>query len=124
MFCPIDHWQMLVYIAWFSSFSFLSAMSFLEGYFQTNNPMRLIRVCFMLIFGSILIVALLPTGSHNWLNLLPTEGGFYPGLSAKCYFEQMGKRTYNPRGGPKEWSMIVSVCVVITRSASLADCFS
>jgi hypothetical protein len=46
------HWQMIVFVAWFASFSFLSAMTFLEGYFQTNNSMRLIRVGFMLQVNS------------------------------------------------------------------------
>lgn len=103
------HWQMMVYIAWFSSFSFLSAMAFLEKYFQANHSLRIIRVCFMFILASLLIVALLPTGSHNWLNLLPGEGGFYPSLSAVCYFKQIGQKTYNPRAGPKLLSMVVSI---------------
>lgn len=87
-------------------------MTFLEGYFQTNHSLRFIRIFFMFSLGSFLVAALLPTGSHNWLNLLPDEGGFYPGLAAKCYFQQMGTDTYNPRGGPKVWSMVVSILVV------------
>jgi cytochrome c oxidase subunit IV len=95
------HWQIMVYLAWFSSFSFLSAMTFLEGYFMTNNPLRILRIFFIVTLASFLIVALLPTGSENWLNLL--ENGFYPSLPAQCYFRQLGEPTYNPYGGPKTW---------------------
>ncbi|KAF2113284.1 hypothetical protein BDV96DRAFT_601462 [Lophiotrema nucula] len=104
------HWQIMVYVAWFSSFTFLSAMTFLEGYFQENHTMRIIRVCFMFVLASLLIVALLPTGSHNWLNLL-SEGEFYPSLPAACYFRQLPLDSYS-HGGPKIWSMVVSILVV------------
>ncbi|KAH7120800.1 hypothetical protein B0J11DRAFT_438088 [Dendryphion nanum] len=106
------HWQIMVYIAWFSSFSFLSAMAFLEGYFLMNTSLRIIRVCLMFILASLLIAALLPTGSRSWLNLLPDEGGFYPSLHAICFFQQLGILGFNTHTGPKLWSMIVSVIVV------------
>ncbi|KAF2261574.1 hypothetical protein CC78DRAFT_583579 [Lojkania enalia] len=111
--CAISayHWQIVVYVAWFSSFTFLSAMAFLEGYFQTNSNMRIIRLCSMVILASLLIVALLPTGSQNWLDLVDEGGGFYPGLPTVCYFEQLVLNTYT-HGGPKVWSMAVSVLVV------------
>ncbi|KAF2748856.1 hypothetical protein M011DRAFT_476226 [Sporormia fimetaria CBS 119925] len=88
-------WQIMIYVAWFSSFSFLSAMAFLREYFQTNRSLRFIRILLMFIMASLLIVGLLPTGSHNWLNLLSREGGFYPSLEAKCYYEQMRTKNYH-----------------------------
>jgi hypothetical protein len=106
------HWQIMVYVVWFSSFSFLSAMTFLEDYFQANQSLRTIRIFFMFVLASFLIVALLPTGSHNWLNLLPGGGGFYPSHSAKCYYVQLVTDRYDPEGGPKMWSMVVSIFVV------------
>lgn len=105
------HWQIIVFVAWFSSFTFLSAMAFLEGYFQTNHSLRIIRVCFMFILGGLQIVALLPTGSQNWLDLYGEGGGFYPSLSAQCYFEQLTMASFTS-GGPRIWSMILSVLVV------------
>lgn len=106
------HWQMVVFIAWFASFSFVSAMAFLEGYLQTNRNMRLIRIFFMCIFASLLIAALLPTGSSLWLNQYIGEGaGFYPGLSAVCFYKQLTMPSFLQRG-PKLWSMIFSVTVV------------
>ncbi|KAF2271493.1 ArfGap-domain-containing protein [Westerdykella ornata] len=106
------HWQMMVYVAWFASFSFLAAMTFLQDYFQANRTLRAVRIILMLVMACMLIVALLPTGSHNWLNLYPGGGGFYPSLPAKCFYLQMGTDRFNPNGGPKIWSMVVSVLVV------------
>ena len=106
------HWQIMVFVAWFASFSFLSAMTFLEGYFQTNNNMRLIRVGFMIILASLLIAALLPTGSRNWLNLFHEGEGYYPSLSTACFYKQLTMSTFTIHGGPKIWSMVFSVFVV------------
>ncbi|KAF2035131.1 hypothetical protein EK21DRAFT_84759 [Setomelanomma holmii] len=106
------HWQIMVFVAWFASFSFLSAMTFLEGYFQTNNNIRLIRVGFMLILASLLIAALLPTGSRNWLNMFQEGEGYYPSLSTACFYKQLSMNTYVTSSGPKIWSMVFSVFVV------------
>ncbi|KAF1843356.1 uncharacterized protein K460DRAFT_289947 [Cucurbitaria berberidis CBS 394.84] len=109
------HWQIMVSVAWIASFSFASAMTFLEDYFQTNNNMRIIRLFFMSILASLLLVALLPTGSRAWLNQYVGDGdGFYPSLSAVCYYRQLGTSSF-VRRGPKIWSMLFSV-VVITSS--------
>jgi hypothetical protein len=106
------HLQIMVFVAWFASYSFVSAMTFLEGYFQTNNSMRIIRVFCMIVPASLLIAALLPTGSSTWLNQYPDDDqGFYPGLSAACFYRELGKKSFLQHG-PKIWSMIFSVVVV------------
>lgn len=96
----------------FASFSFVSAMTFLEGYLQTNNSMRIIRVSFMCVLASLLIAALLPTGSGMWLNEYPNDGeGFYPSLSAACFYKEVTRRSFW-RPSPKMWSMAFSIVVV------------
>ncbi|CAO2652751.1 Nn.00g021620.m01.CDS01 [Neocucurbitaria sp. VM-36] len=106
------HWQIMVFMAWFASFSFVSAMAFLEGYFQTNNNLRIIRVFFMCVLASLLIAALLPTGSKRWLNQYVGDGdGFYPSLSTACYYRELSMSSF-VRRGPKIWSMLFSVAVV------------
>jgi hypothetical protein len=107
------HWQIMVFLAWFASFSFLSAMTFLEGYFQTNNNMRLIRVCFMVVLASLLILALLPTGSDNFLDLFPGGEGYYPGLSTACFYRQLMMGSFVYGRGPKIWSVIFSIFVIV-----------
>ncbi|KAI4657181.1 uncharacterized protein J4E79_007797 [Alternaria viburni] len=106
------HWQMMVFISWFASFAFVSATAFLEGCSQTNKSMRLIRLVFMVLLASLLIAALLPTGSRMWLNGYPDDGeGFYPSLSTVCFYKELGMRSFLRRG-PKIWSMIFSVVIV------------
>ncbi|OAL47847.1 ArfGap-domain-containing protein [Pyrenochaeta sp. DS3sAY3a] len=106
------HWQILIFEAWFASFSFVSALTFLENYFQTNTNMRIIRVCLMVTLASLLIAAFLPTGSQNWLNQYQANGtAYYPTLSTACFYRQLGMRNFLPRG-PKLWSMIFSVAVI------------
>jgi hypothetical protein len=106
------HWQIMVFVAWFASFSFVSAMTFLEGYFQTNNSMRIIRVFFMIVLASLLIAALLPTGSSMWLNQYPDDDqGFYPSLSTACFYKELSMKSFLRRG-PKVWSMIFSVIII------------
>jgi len=47
-----------------------------------------------------------------WLNGYPDDGeGFYPSLSAICFYEELGMRSFLRRG-PKIWSMIFSVVIV------------
>jgi hypothetical protein len=110
------HWQIMVFVAWFASFSFLSAMTFLEGYFQTNNNMRLIRVGFMIVLASLLVAALLPTGSRNWLDLFHEAQGeaYYPSLSTLCFYKQLTMGNFTTTWDPKIWSMVFSVFVVVT----------
>ncbi|KNG52148.1 ArfGap-domain-containing protein [Stemphylium lycopersici] len=105
------HWQVMVFIAWFGSFSFVSAMSFLAGSPQMKNGMRYIRLGFMVLLGSLLITALLPTGSKMWLNGDPDDSeGYYPGLHAVCFYKELGRPSFTQ--GPKLWSMIFSVGIL------------
>ncbi|KAI4609379.1 hypothetical protein J4E80_008629 [Alternaria sp. BMP 0032] len=47
-----------------------------------------------------------------WLNGYPDDGeGFYPSLSAICFYKELGMRSFLRRG-PKIWSMIFSVVIV------------
>ncbi|KAH9868865.1 hypothetical protein J1614_007940 [Plenodomus biglobosus] len=107
------HWQIMVFEAWFASFSFVSAMTFLDGYLQANRNMRIIRVVSICILGTLLIVALLPTGSKTWLNQYPHDGeGFYPSLSTACFFKELTMERFRHRS-PKLWSMAFSIAVVV-----------
>ncbi|KAF2805838.1 uncharacterized protein BDZ99DRAFT_574127 [Mytilinidion resinicola] len=114
------HWQIMVYVAWFASFSFISAMTFLQAFFQANHSLRIIRVCFMFVLATMLIVALLPTGSQNWMDLACKEGEgcFFPSLQAKCYYRQMITNKFD-NGHTKIYSMVVSILVV---SLSYINC--
>lgn len=113
------HWQIVVYVAWFASFSFLSSMTFLQDYFNSNDNMRVLRLCFLVVLATLQIVALLPTGSKDFLNLYQ-QGQYIPGLDAACYFKQLTMKGFTTRGGPKVWSMVFSVFVIAATYVSCA----
>jgi hypothetical protein len=79
------HWQVLVYLAWFSSITHLSALSFLRNYLYNHQTERLLRLISMFLFIVMLLIAMLPTGNFTWL--APNEDSpAVPGSFAACYF--------------------------------------
>lgn len=63
----VYHWQILVYLAWFSSLTHLTTLTVLRQYFQDNDVARLWRSILMLVTVTMLGVALLPTGDGIWM---------------------------------------------------------
>jgi hypothetical protein len=56
------HWQILVYTAWFSSVTHLTAMSFLRNYLYNHQSERIWRVSIISIFILMLLLAILLSG--------------------------------------------------------------
>lgn len=120
------HWQMLVYLAWFSSLTHLSTLTVLRQYFQDNRKARLWRAVLMLITVLMLGAALLPTSDTLWLNasepllwLDPNHRNhLVPILApALCYFRRLGSRDSHDRFKIRSWtgtSMIISLVVLIS----------
>ncbi len=80
------HWQVLVYLAWFSSLTHLSCLTFLRNYLY-NHPGELIwRLSSMFILVVMLLVAMIPTGNFGWSG--HDEGKFTPSTYALCSFGQ------------------------------------
>ena len=129
------HWQMLVYLAWFSSLTHLTTLTVLRQYFRDNRKARLWRAVLMLITVMMLGAALLPTSDTLWLNasepLLWLDPNHRKHLvpilaPALCYFRRLGSRDSDDRF--KSWtgaSMIISLVVLIsgyiTRMLKLSD---
>lgn len=61
------HWQILVYLAWFSSITHLSGLTVLRSYLSRHPTGTYLRYALMAILLMILIVAIVPTGFFNWL---------------------------------------------------------
>jgi hypothetical protein len=59
------HWQIVVYLAWFSSSTHLT---FLRRYTVKNRGFRALRILLMLALVTMLAVALIPTGGDCGLN--------------------------------------------------------
>ena len=84
------HWQIAVYLAWFSSITHLATLTLLRDYMVFNTGIRLFRLALMLVLFVMLLVALLPTGGKFWLwpSLWQmTKGpGASHGVPAKCFY--------------------------------------
>ena len=60
------HWQLLIYLAWFSSLTHLACLTFLRNYLYIHQGERVWRLVLMGILVVMLLVAMVPTGNYNW----------------------------------------------------------
>jgi hypothetical protein len=60
------HWQVVVYLAWFSSLTHLSCLSVLRSYLYKKPGQRLWRWIAMAVIIVMLVTAIVPTGNFNW----------------------------------------------------------
>lgn len=100
------HWQIVVYLAWFSSLAHLTTLTALRQFFKDNPRLRLWRAILMLLTALMLVVALLPTGSWWW--------HIAPGVPAICYYKEMAPQggfagSLNYNSGNQMLSMLVSI---------------
>jgi hypothetical protein len=106
----VYHWQILVYLTWFSSLTHLSCLTFLRNHLYNHPGGRLWRLIGMGALVVMLIVALLPTGNYN--------SNSDPADYAICSFrhlgmiEQRGNLSYSDDPGLAYGSMIVSVLLM------------
>ncbi len=107
------HWQMTIYLVWFSSFTHLATLTFIRGYLYRNSPMRWWRIFFMTALIGLLVAALVPTGNGNWL---PADQPDMTGMPAWCLFRY-------PHGRPNVTSLttmlfsILVLCISYTTRA-------
>lgn len=115
------HWQILVYLVWFSSLTHLTTLTFLRSYFRSNPASRSWRIVFMLVTVIMLGTALLPTGQQDWYS--------GSGIPALCYFNRIGSSSYYGLSGLSSMigpsSMIVSILTLffgyMTRLVKLSE---
>ncbi|KAL3295299.1 hypothetical protein RB213_005373 [Colletotrichum asianum] len=79
--CGLDacHWQIVVYLAWFSTVTHLSGLNILRGLLNTTPWAKYVRASLMLALLVLVVVGLLPTGFFNSANF---------SSQAICYFNQ------------------------------------
>lgn len=75
------HWQLIVHMAWFSSITHLSALSFLRHYLHNRRKERFWRLVSMFLLLALLSVAVGITGQFSW-----DEGDTWPEDYAICAF--------------------------------------
>mgnify|MGYP001585796952 CR=1 FL=1 len=116
----IFHWNVVAFLAWYSSVTHLCTLTFLRRYFQANPGIRMLRMILMLLLAVTLVVALLPTGGTCGL---PDNfnKGFFPGAPAKCCFLLMGRRHgFITDDGSSVASLIASELLLIISSSTRA----
>jgi len=82
------HWQVIVYLAWFSTLTHLSCLTFLRARLHQRPTERAWRVAAMLIVVLLLIVAIVPTGNFNWFTDMGPETESTPSDYVACHFVQ------------------------------------
>lgn len=77
----VYHQEVIIYLAWMSSNTHLSALSLLQVEFRSGSKMKLrsLRLIGISMLGIMLLVALVPTAGANWVTLL------YGGIDSTCY---------------------------------------
>ena len=112
------HWQIIVYLAWFSSLTHLTTLTILRKYFRDNPGPRLWRTFLMLFMVTMLGIALLPTGDALWFG--DFSDGFSdgsPGIPALCFFKRLIAQSsehrfeYDRESTP---SMLISMMVLFS----------
>jgi cytochrome c oxidase subunit IV len=86
-------WQIVVYLAWFSSCTHMSTLTVLRSYFREHRVLRISRLIGMLITVVMLIVALVPTASQNWEYSQSSRPSTFPAL---CYYKWITSEPFIP----------------------------
>lgn len=94
------HWELIVYLAWFSSITHLSALTSLRGYLQAHPREKYVRVSLMFLLLMMLVTAMVPTAYFNWRMSLEDwtlgASAAYPSSPAACFFSiKCGRALYD-----------------------------
>lgn len=84
------HWQIIAYLAWFSSITHLSGLTVLRNHEYHPQRNTKVRLVLMFVLLTLLIVATIPTGYFSWANsqfqeLPPDEKHRFMSSPAVCY---------------------------------------
>lgn len=111
------HWQILVYLVWFSSLTHLTTLTILRQYFNDNQHARAWRAILMFITVVMLGVALVPTGDTEWFTNPEADINDFSAASmpAICYFRRWNSQASTKQlnlGSLATISMIISIVVL------------
>ena len=114
------HWQIIVLLAWFSTITHLSCLTFLRNHLYNRPAERECRLVAMGLMLLMLLVATIPTGGYDWLDLWAgsSPNNFpLPHSYAICYltpaFDQIYIMDYEDIGAMAFWTMVISVVSLI-----------
>lgn len=120
------HWQLIVYIAWFSSTTHISAMTVLRSYLRERRVETSVRFGLMLCLLIMLIIAFIPTAFFDWANSYMSRCSVAKASSpALCFFDIPNARklstdlnlvncgSMTPPSNPAGQSMVLSLVLLI-----------
>lgn len=97
-FISAYHWQLVVYLAWFSHLTHIACLTALRRYFHYHPLKRNLRLFFMTMLWSGLILAMVPTVFFNWITIGERTASL-PSSSASCFFDlTIGRALFNNSG--------------------------
>ena len=118
----VYHYQVAIYLAWMSSNTHLTAVSLLQVEFRENKTRsiaRRLRLGGMGFLGVMLLVALVPTASYNWVAIITRNqqhGHAYTifhksaissaGVPARCFWQREYFGNLTPDA---TWSFIILI---------------
>lgn len=107
------HWQIMVYLARFSSLTHLTTLTVLRQYFHENPGIRNWRLVFMLVTAGLLLATLIPTGNSMWLTDKDNQV-FIGAVPVKCYFRssQLSPKAYDVKTS-QCFTMSASVVIIV-----------
>lgn len=91
------HWQIIVYLAWFSSVTHLSGLALVRRHLANRFYQLWARSTLMLLLLALLLVALFPTGFFNWSESDPVVyNSTQIAHPAVCYLDSsIGRRLWD-----------------------------
>ncbi len=88
------HWQLVVYLAWFSNLTHISCLTAMRSYLNQHRSERNWRLFVMTALWAGLIPAMVPTAFFNWHAREPTAS--LPWSNARCFFDlSVGHALFN-----------------------------
>ena len=117
----VYHYQVAIYLAWMSSNTHLTAVSLLQVEFREKKTSiaRRLRLGGMGFLGLLLLVALVPTASYNWVAIISRnqqDGHAYTifhksalssaGVPARCFWQRQYFGSLTPDA---TWSFIILI---------------
>lgn len=114
-------WQIVVYLAWFSSLTHLAGLTLLRNYLYNRPAERTWRLCSMAVLIIMLIFAFVPTANYKWAPDQNAKQRGEPALAdyAICYLRpvqystKMGNMTTISTSQGSVMSVTVSIVLIV-----------
>lgn len=107
---PSYYWQMVVYLAWFSSHTHLATLTVLRQHLQERPAIRSWRVILMILTALMLAAALLFTGDRYWM--VDDDGHFIGGVPAICHYGRLSHPSNFTILRTPGFTMFASMCLL------------